>query len=146
MQSYRFCAGNSESAPALVITPAYRMPGSSIQLTVSGAVTYQWSPSTGLSSTTGANPFATPLASTTYTVIGSDAIGCSSTATTRIIVSPNRRLSATNNPVCEIGTTISQQLAGFRINIFMVSGRIYNIFNNCSGRIYFYLFVAGYGP
>jgi len=98
--------------PVLVITPSFTVcPGSSIQLSVSGTVTYQWSPPTALSSTTGANPFATPLVTTTYTVIGSDSIGCSSTATTKIVVSPTVTLSATINPICEGDSTIITALS-----------------------------------
>jgi hypothetical protein len=44
-----------------------------------GALTYSWSPSTGLSSTTVANPTATPASTTTYTVTVTDANNCSAT-------------------------------------------------------------------
>ncbi|MDX1903480.1 MAG: gliding motility-associated C-terminal domain-containing protein [Thermonemataceae bacterium] len=46
--------------------------GSSIQLQASGANSYQWSPATGLSSTTIANPIASPATTTTYTVTFQD--------------------------------------------------------------------------
>ena len=39
-------------------------------LTVSGAATYVWSPAAGLSGTTGASVTASPLATTTYKVVG----------------------------------------------------------------------------
>lgn len=42
--------------------------GSSAQLNATGGLTYVWTPNTGLSSSTIANPVATPTVSTTYTV------------------------------------------------------------------------------
>jgi FlgD Ig-like domain/FG-GAP repeat len=44
-----------------------------------GPFTYLWSPSTGLSSTTAANPIATPSSTTTYEVTVEDANGCVAT-------------------------------------------------------------------
>ena len=42
----------------------------SIAITALGATTYSWSPSTGLSATTGANVTASPTVNTIYTVVG----------------------------------------------------------------------------
>jgi gliding motility-associated-like protein len=42
--------------------------GQSVNLLATGGTSYQWSPASGLSATTIANPTATPLNSTTYTV------------------------------------------------------------------------------
>lgn len=50
--------------------------GRSAPLVVSGAYTYQWSPSTGLNSTTVSNPIATPTSTTVYTVVGTDHKNC----------------------------------------------------------------------
>jgi gliding motility-associated-like protein len=47
-----------------------------IQLNATGAVTYQWSPASGLSCTACPNPVATPNATATYTVTGTDANNC----------------------------------------------------------------------
>jgi photosystem II stability/assembly factor-like uncharacterized protein len=54
--------------------------GDSIQLQASGGVSYQWSPSAGLSCTTCANPVVRPTATTTYTVTTYDTNGCKATA------------------------------------------------------------------
>ena len=43
-----------------------------------GPLTINWSPSTGLSSTTASNPTATPSSTTTYTLTVTDANGCTS--------------------------------------------------------------------
>ena len=60
--------------------------GSTITLTTSGASTYSWSPSTGLSATNIASPIASPTSNKTYTVTGTDINGCSNTATVTISV------------------------------------------------------------
>ena len=45
-------------------------PGETINLSASGATTYSWSPSNGLSNATIANPIASPAITTTYIVTG----------------------------------------------------------------------------
>ena len=46
-----------------------------------GPVTYQWTPSTGLSATNIADPIATPGVQTAYTLTVTDSLGCEATAT-----------------------------------------------------------------
>ncbi len=60
--------------------------GSSVVLNVSGAASYTWAPSTGLSCIHCPNPMATPTASTAYTVIGLDSDGCSTAKNVFILV------------------------------------------------------------
>jgi hypothetical protein len=77
--------------PLPVVTVADPMPictGESVVLTASGADTYVWSPATGLSSTTGNVVTASPLSSTTYTVKGTAANGCSGTDDVTVVVNP----------------------------------------------------------
>lgn len=50
--------------------------------------TYAWSPSTGLNSTTIPNPTASPLSTTIYTLMVTDAAGCSATDAISLIVNP----------------------------------------------------------
>jgi gliding motility-associated-like protein len=50
--------------------------GQGIVLTASGASTYEWSPSTGLSQTIGSTVDAHPAVTSTYTVYGTDSSGC----------------------------------------------------------------------
>lgn len=59
--------------------------GDSVQLTASGASGYNWSPSTGLSNTSGAVVRAKPLVTTTYTVTESSS-GCSGSTTVVVTV------------------------------------------------------------
>jgi hypothetical protein len=55
-------------------------------LSATGASTYSWSPSTGLSATSGASVVANPSATTAYTVLGTDVNGCVGRALTSVIV------------------------------------------------------------
>ena len=59
-------------AQPVVITPpsANIQPGGSVTLTASGAMYYQWSPATGLSTTEGPVTIASPTVTTTYTCEG----------------------------------------------------------------------------
>jgi gliding motility-associated-like protein len=75
--------------------------GDSVQMQASGAVSYSWSPTEGLSDPLISNPIAKPTRTTVYVVTAQDANGCQSTAevtltedndlnvTPRKIVSPN---------------------------------------------------------
>jgi hypothetical protein len=59
-------------AQPVVITPpsAVIQPGDSVTLTATGAMYYQWSPETGLSTTEGSVTVASPAVTTTYTCSG----------------------------------------------------------------------------
>lgn len=74
--------------PVITVTPATAVicTGSDTALTANGGSTYTWSPATytGSGTTIRANPTAT----TTYTVTGTDANGCRSTATRIVTVNP----------------------------------------------------------
>ncbi|MFH1320024.1 MAG: PKD domain-containing protein [Bacteroidota bacterium] len=63
-------------------------PGDSISLSATGGVSYNWSPSTGLSATNIADPTANPSATITYTVAVTDANGCTSTDDITIFIPP----------------------------------------------------------
>lgn len=68
--------------------------GTSTGLTASGGVTYNWSPSTGLSSSTVSSPIATPTSTTTYTVTATDANGCVGNNMINITVNPLPNINA----------------------------------------------------
>jgi len=82
--------------------------GASATLSASGATTYNWAASTGLSATTGASVTATPTATTIYTVTGTNASGCSNTATATVTVlaAPVMTSVATGGAICA-GNTLS---------------------------------------
>ena len=69
--------------------------GDKVTMTASGASTYAWSPAAGLNVTTGAVVFATPTVNTTYVVTGTDANGCTNTASKLIQRVTDITMSAT---------------------------------------------------
>ncbi|MFQ5446348.1 MAG: PKD domain-containing protein [Saprospiraceae bacterium] len=76
------------SGPGAVPVNSYDICiGDSVQLQAPVAATAAtWSPATGLSDSTSLNPMAIPAATTTYTVIATDAGGCSSTNAVTVTV------------------------------------------------------------
>lgn len=78
--------------------------GQNVPLIASGAASYTWSPGTGLSITTGATTIATPAATITYTVTGTDANGCQNTDDVLITVNPLPAVSAGNDVTICAGT------------------------------------------
>ena len=79
------------SLPVISVSPssASITTGSSVSLTASGASTYSWTPSTGLSATNTAVVTASPTVTTTYTVTGTNSTTtCFSTATVTVSVNP----------------------------------------------------------
>ena len=75
--------------PTVTVTPssASITTGSSVTLTATGASIYSWTPSTGLSSTNTASVVASPTATTTYIVTGTNSpSSCASTATVTVTV------------------------------------------------------------
>ena len=62
--------------------------GACAQLNATGGTSYSWSPSTGLSDSTIANPTACVTSQTTYVVTGIDANGCVNSDTVTISINP----------------------------------------------------------
>ena len=80
--------------------------GSSVRLFASGAFAYVWSPSNGLSNTTGATPLASPQNTTTYKVIGTDDKGCfKDTGFVTVKVYPIPTVEAGNDKTINVGQT-----------------------------------------
>jgi hypothetical protein len=80
-------------------------PGLGTGLTASGATSYSWTPTAGLSNAAIAGPTASPNATTTYTVTGTDANGCVDTDQVIVTVFPQPSVSATSSsPILECGT------------------------------------------
>ncbi len=80
-------------------TPTSFCQGGNSTITASGATSYAWTPSTGLSATSGASVTANPTSTTTYTVTGTNANGCTDTVTVTVTVNPGFTLSvATSSP------------------------------------------------
>jgi gliding motility-associated-like protein len=87
------CTLNAEqvvttSKPNVLISadPVEIEEGKSSQLTASGLVNYIWSPADALSDATIANPVASPVVTTVYSVTGKDDKGCTGLATLQLLV------------------------------------------------------------
>jgi gliding motility-associated-like protein len=81
--------------------------GSSKKLLVSGASAYQWSPATGLSSTTVSSPVASPAENTTYRVVGHVNNACGNdTGYIHVKVAANPTVDAGRDKTIAAGTFV----------------------------------------
>ncbi|HEY1645973.1 MAG TPA: T9SS type A sorting domain-containing protein, partial [Candidatus Saccharimonadales bacterium] len=103
-------------SPTITATPspASYCAGGSSTLKASGGNAYTWSPATSLSTTTGSNVTANPIVTTTYTVTGTNAGGCSATKNVTVTVNPTPTITATPNPAsyCSGGSAILSASGG----------------------------------
>jgi hypothetical protein len=118
--------------PTVAVSPSsatYCSPGTAVSLTASGASTYAWSPSTGLSAIVGTTVNASPAATTTYSVIGT-ALGCASLPTTVVLTVNNApvisSVSATPSSFCSIGNSQLNAVASINDN-YSVSSIPYSL-------------------
>ncbi|RYZ40296.1 MAG: LamG domain-containing protein, partial [Sphingobacteriales bacterium] len=109
------CTGSSapvqvtSASPLVTVSPTsvLNCSGSPTTLTATGALTYSWSPATGLSATTGNSVIASPSVTTTYTVTGTNAAGCgTSTASVTVTVDsvPSLQIAASQNFISSGGS------------------------------------------
>lgn len=98
------CPGTAEQEvrlfepPVITVIPSEASieAGQSVLLQSGGAANYLWTPVETLDDPTSANPIATPITSTEYTVTGTDANGCSGTASVMITVGDSGPALVTN--------------------------------------------------
>ncbi|MFM2156430.1 MAG: hypothetical protein RL516_1179 [Bacteroidota bacterium] len=123
------CTTTNQITITAIPTPTLTTPfspqtinqGESVSLSVSGATTYSWSPTTGLSCNICADPIASPISSTTYVVTGTDLNGCTATATITVLIdydctelfvptifSPNGNGPDKNESVCVYSNCIQE--------------------------------------
>ena len=86
--------------------------GGNVELLVTNGATYQWSPATGLSNTTIANPVASPTTTTTYSVTVRDASGCEGTDQVTVFVTPSDDANAGNDVTTCGGQTAQLNASG----------------------------------
>jgi trimeric autotransporter adhesin len=106
------------ATPSVICNPG----GAPVALLASGAGdggSYSWSPATGLSASTGDSVTASPTVTTTYTVTGTDATGCSNTASVIVTVGNTPSATATATPATVCSGSNSQLLVN-------VAGRTVN--------------------
>jgi gliding motility-associated-like protein len=83
-----------------------------VVLNASGAVSYVWSPATGLSCTTCVSPTATPAVTTAYALTGTGANGCVGVDTVQIILHTQPAVNAgPDQTICE-GSSAQLQASG----------------------------------
>ncbi|MEO6882867.1 MAG: gliding motility-associated C-terminal domain-containing protein [Bacteroidia bacterium] len=97
-------------APTVGVNSGTICLGGNVILTGTGAVTYNWKQAMGLNSTSDTNVIANPLTTTTYTVTGTDANGCTGTAKSIVTVNPLPAAAFTANP---LQTTILTSVINF---------------------------------
>jgi len=102
----------SGSSPVITATDSSICPGDSTVLSVSSGSTFSWSPSTGLSCTTCANPVATPTAATTYTVFVTGACASGSGTITINMTSPGTPTVTASSPTICVGGTVTLSASG----------------------------------
>ena len=74
---------------------------------------FTWAPSTGLNETTGATVTASPVVSTTYTIVETSSYGCNSTSNAVIlVVSSPQLLSAQDEYYLQIGESTTLNISG----------------------------------
>lgn len=83
-----------------------------IGLLATGASSYQWSPSAGLSNDTIANPLASPVVNTTYIVLGTDTNGCQSRDTIEVVVNPLPKGTITDDLAICVGESVELEAGG----------------------------------
>jgi gliding motility-associated-like protein len=70
--------------------------GLTTTITANGNATYVWSPASSLSTSSGTTVVANPLADTTYTVVGTDILGCKDSTNVYVTVNANPVVKATS--------------------------------------------------
>lgn len=100
--------------------------GRGITLNASGASTYTWSPSAGLSCSDCPNPIATPDSLTRYIVIGTSEFGCSHSDTLFVSVKYPFQMSNSQGDTLCIGKSLKMQAGGAHSYVWTPSAGLDN--------------------
>jgi Secretion system C-terminal sorting domain len=101
----------STQQPTILADAITICEGSTGTLSASGAVSYTWSPSTGLSATSGTSVNANPTTTTVYTITGTDANTCQGTKQVTVNVNPKPVITVNSPSVCA-GTPVNLTASG----------------------------------
>lgn len=102
---------NVNALPTVSSNSAAICSGETVGLLATGAQSYVWSPATGLSCTTCPNPDATPVATTQYSVVGTDGNGCEGSSTATVTVHALPQLTSPPASVC-LGSSVQLTVTG----------------------------------
>lgn len=101
------------AVPVLTLSPSTDVcSGQAANLQAGGAFSYFWQPATGLNLTTGPSVSANPSNTTTYTVTGTDANGCTKTGVILLNVNQTPMVSASGNVAYCPGGSSQLQASG----------------------------------
>ncbi len=103
--------------PTVVVSPETICYGFNTNLTATGASTYSWSPTIGLSSGVGATVTANPTSTITYTITGVDAFGCVNSTTATVTVNPIPPAPNVTTPVTYCKNAIAIPLTAGGVNL-----------------------------
>jgi len=119
------------SVPLANVSPSeyHIMRGQSAQLNATGGVSYQWTPTNGLSRTDIANPVASPLQDTQYTVVVTDSVGCAASASVTVFVESTGFIPSLFTPNSDGQNDLLKvygvsAVNGFKLRIFNREGNV----------------------
>jgi len=101
----------------LVTTNTYTttiVQGSATNLTAYNAITYVWSPVFGLNNSTGNTVAASPTVTTTYTVSGTNAYGCTNSVSILVIVNP-LSVASVSDPIQNVNIYPNPAIGSFTL-------------------------------
>lgn len=86
--------------------------GSTVAINATGAETYTWTPTAGLNVANAASVNANPTSTTVYTVTGTDAVGCTATAQSKIYTygAIATEISTTPTNICEPNVPVAIEI------------------------------------
>lgn len=99
-------------APQISATSATVCIGYGVNISADPAASYTWYPSGAVNNFTLQNVFATPLATTIFSIDYTNALGCSGTATAEVFVTNTQTIAISNSTLCA-GQTIGLSTNSF---------------------------------
>ena len=115
------------SLPVVTASPDVAVcSGGSVQISASGGVNYNWSPSGSLNNSAVYNPVASPAGTTTYTVTATDVNGCSNTASTMVTINSLPVVSISPNASVCTGSGAQLSASGGTSYTWLPSGSLNN--------------------
>lgn len=112
------CTNNTVTVITVAPIPSVTVNSASIcigqqtaTLTANGAASYSWTPSTGLSASTGSVVTGTPTITQSYSITGTDSNGCFNSTTSTITVNSLPTISVNSSTIC-----VGQQTATLTAN------------------------------